>query len=421
MEFNITLVGLNHRTASVDTRERFSLGNHCNETLWPLPATEAISESLILSTCNRVEILAVGPGKTEESLRQFWVDTVKNPLSELKACSYALHDLDAVRHVFEVAASLDSMILGEPQILGQFKEAYRKAHIYKKTGPILNKLMHRAFSVAKRVRNETAVAASAVSVSYAAVELSKRIFGTLPGHRALLIGAGEMAELAATHLLQGGIDEIVVVNRTFERGQELARRFHGAARHFEEITACLADADIVIASTGSENLILGVNEVRTALKARKNRPMFFIDIAVPRDIDPQINGFDNVYLYDIDDLKEVVEENLATRRDEAEKARLIIDDETKNFGNWLKLLDVKPSIVELVERGEQIARAELAKTLKKLGPVTPAQREALEKMTRSIVKKMNHYPLAYLHSATPAMHAARISLTREMFKLDKTD
>ena len=310
MDCDIVLVGLNHRTAGVDVRERFALVDFCSRENWALPCDDVIGEAMILSTCNRVELLATGHGDVAGRILERWATARGTDPEELRPYVYIYKNMDAVRHLFSVASSLDSMILGEPQILGQLKSAYRKAAACHATGVILNRLLHKAFSVAKRVRTETAVASSAVSISYAAVELAKRIFGEMQHHKAMLVGAGEMAELAATHLLQAGVDEILVANRTFSRGEELARQFNGRALPFESLASHLTEVDIIITSTGSPDPVIRARDIRGVLKARKNRPMFFIDIAVPRDIDPDVNGLDNVYLYDIDDLKEVVEENL---------------------------------------------------------------------------------------------------------------
>ena len=343
-------------------------------------------------------------------------------VEDLKPYVYVHKNLEAVRHLFSVASSLDSMVLGEPQILGQLKTAYRNAVKSRATGVILNRLLHKAFSVAKRVRTETAVASSAVSISYAAVELAKRIFGDMREHKAMLVGAGEMAELAAMHLLQSGINEILVANRTHVRGQELARQFNGRAIPFEQMPHYLLDVDIIITSTGSQEPIIRARDIRAALKARKNRPMFFIDIAVPRDIDPDVNGLDNVYLYDIDDLREVVEENLATRRDEAAKAADIVNEEVTYFSKWLASLDMQPTIVDLIKKSQNIAEEELAKTLKRLGPVDENTRVALEAMASSLVRKLNHDPIMFLKHGGMSQegNGPRISIMRRIFNLDKT-
>lgn len=422
MRHDIVLVGLNHRTAGVDVRERFALAEHCAPETWAVPCDGPVGEALILSTCNRVELVGVGAdgGAIREHLLRSWARARHAAPAELAPYLYEHRDIKAVRHLFAVASSLDSMVLGEPQILGQLKQAYRMSVESRSTGVILNRLLHKAFSVAKRVRTETAVAANAVSISYAAVELARRIFGDMPTHRALLVGAGEMAELAAMHLLQAGIDEIVVVNRTRERAVELAKRFHGRAAGFDELGARIAEADIVITSTGSPEPVIRARDLRAVLKTRRNRPMFFIDIAVPRDIDPDVNGLDNVYLYDIDDLREVVEENLAGRREEAAKAEAILDEEVAQFSRWLQSLESQPTIVDLVHRGERAAEEELARTLKRLGPLDEAQRAAITAMAHAIAHKLNHAPIMFLKEDGMAREGApaRVSLVRRIFALD---
>lgn len=420
MDRDLYLIGLNHRTAPVEVRERFALTQHCEPATWAVPCGERIRETVILSTCNRVEILACGTGDVSDHVLRHWAAARRRSVDELRPHVYVHKNQDAVRHLFSVASSLDSMVLGEPQILGQLKDAYRKAVANKSTGAICNKLLHKAFSVAKRVRTETGVASSAVSISYAAVELAKRIFGDMRGHSAMLIGAGEMAELAATHLLQAGLRNILVANRTLERGQCLAAQFRGEAVDFDMLFERLVDVDIIIASTGSPEAVIRAKDLQHVLKLRKYRPMFFIDIAVPRDIDPDVNALDNVYLYDIDDLKEVVEENIAGRRDEAIKALNIVEREVENFGRWLRNLEVQPTIVHLLQRGEDIARDELARTLKRLGAADEETRQAVEAMAMAMVRKLNHQPIAFLkrESMCGEDMASRISVMRRIFNLD---
>ena len=420
MDREIYLIGLNHRTAAVEVRERFALTQHCAPETWAIPCGADIRECLVLSTCNRVEILVSGTRKAVDAVLHHWAEARGRTADELRPYTYAHEGENAVRHLFTVASSLDSMVLGEPQILGQLKEAYRKAVENKSTGVIVNRLLHKAFSVAKRVRTETAVASSAVSISYAAVELAKRIFGDMQENKAMLIGAGEMAELAAAHLLQAGIQKIMVANRTFERGRELAEQFRGEAIPFEALTERLVDVDIIITSTGSPEAIIRARDIKEVLRKRKYRPMFFIDIAVPRDIDPDVNGLDNVYLYDIDDLKEVVEENLASRRDEAIKAAGIVEEELSAFKRWLKSLDVQPTIVDLTQRAERMAEAELARTLKRLGTVDDETRDALQAMSSALVRKFNHALIDFLKRGTMAEEgvAPRIGIMRRILDLD---
>lgn len=419
MDRTLFLLGINHRTTGVAVRERFSLANHCDQEHWAVPCTAAVQESVILSTCNRVEILAAGTEEAPEQTLRAWAGATKTDSAELKSYVYVYKHLDAARHLFSVASSLDSMVLGEPQILGQLKTAYRAAVECKTTGVLLNSLLHRAFFVAKRVRSETAVASSAVSISYAAVELAKRIFGNMSLRKALLVGAGEMSELAARHLLQSGVSEILVANRTNAKAQALAEQFHGCAVTFENLTNCLAEVDIVITSTGSTYPLLNARDIKAVLKLRKNRPMFFIDIAVPRDIDPDVNNLDNVYLYDIDDLKDVVEENTATRRDEAIKASAIVEEEVASFARWLSGLDIQPSIVDLISHTEAIARKELDKTLKRLGHVSDRERAAMETMVAALVRKLNHAPIMFLKRCGMDGNAAHVSMLRRMYSLDK--
>ena len=310
MKKEIHLVGLNYKTAPVEVRERFALTDPEILAKGVVPIDSVVRECLILSTCNRVEITTVarGEGAKNHLLRQ-WATVCGRKVEELTPYVYHYKGSEAVRHLFSVAASLDSMVLGEPQILGQLKDAYRAALEQRNARVILNRLLHKAFSTAKRVRTETAVASSAVSISYAAVELAKRIFEDFGQIKAMLIGAGEMAELAAAHLVNAGIASIRVTNRTYERAVQLASRFNGEAAPFDLLLEHLAEVDIVISSTGAHEPIIRAADMKKVLKERKHRPMFFIDIAVPRDIDPDVNSLDNIYLYDIDDLKEVVEEN----------------------------------------------------------------------------------------------------------------
>ncbi|UIJ38812.1 glutamyl-tRNA reductase [Desulfobaculum bizertense] len=424
MNQKIYLIGLNHRTAGVEIREAYALKDCNTVELGFVKADGPVLEALTLSTCNRVEILAVTtPEANEEDILRFWASHCGGSVPQLKPHVYIHEGLAAVKHVFTVAASLDSMVVGEPQILGQLKDAYRKSIEYGSAKVIVNRVLHKAFSVAKRVRTETSIASSAVSISYAAVELAKKIFGDMSGNRAMLIGAGEMAELAATHLINTGIKELLVANRTFEHGEELARRMGGSAIMFEELQRKLADVDIIISSTGATDAIIRAKDLKAVLKKRRQRPMFFIDIAVPRDIDPDVNGLDNVYLYDIDDLKEVVEENIAQRREEAIKAETIIDSETRHFATWLESLQLNPTICDLLNSGEAIAAHELERTMKRLGTVSDEDYEALQTLVKSITHKLYHEPITFLKRRTQEEGSAQrfIDTTRRMFNLDHED
>ncbi len=424
MDADIFLIGLNHTTADVEVRERFVLTHEGLAQHGFLSPDNCSGELALLSTCNRVELIGAGNAEAAVShLLGCWAGSRGCTISDIEPYLYVYKGSEAVRHLFSVASSLDSLVLGEPQILGQLKEAYRKAIEQKSARVILSRLMHKAFFVAKRVRTETAVASSAVSISYAAVELAKRIFGKMSDYKAMLIGAGEMAELAAAHLLNSGIKKIYVANRTFEHGERLARRFQGEAVPFERLTDYLSEVDIVISSTGATEPVLAAKDVKEVLKRRKQRPMFFIDIAVPRDIDPDVNSLDNVYLYDIDDLKEVVDENLNQRKEEAEKAKAIVDAEVEAFGRWLKALDLQPTIVDLFRRSEDITRTELERTMKRLPDLPEDTRTELETaltaMLNAVVKKMNHEPITFLKRRfEDEMGPRYIDLARRMFNLD---
>ncbi len=422
MEHQIYLFGLNHKTAGVEVREAFALGDRPTLGELLVRGEARVREALVLSTCNRVEVLVTDePGRDVKPLvLAAWAEYCGQDPDVLAPHLYEHADLAAVEHLFCVASGLDSLVLGEPQILGQLKAAYRHAMHLGTSGVIINRLCHKAFSVAKKVRTSTGIGASAVSISYAAVELAKRIFGEMAGKRAMLIGAGEMAELAALHLLNAGVSEILVANRTYARAEELAARFKGRPVAFDAFVSRLHEADIVISSTGAPHVVIKARDVRGVLKARKHRPMFFIDIAVPRDIDPDVNSLDNVYLYDIDDLQEVVEENLAQRREEAARARDIIGLQVERFGEWLKALDVKPTIVDLLHAGEDIARREMAKTLRRLGPdVSEETRRAIETLSLSISHKLLHEPITFLKRRAREEKGDRfIDLTRRMYNLD---
>jgi glutamyl-tRNA reductase len=328
--------------------------------------------------------------------------------------------MDAVRHIFMVASSLDSMIVGEPQILGQIKDAYAEAARQKTSGVILNRIMHRAFHAAKRVRTETGICEAAVSISYAAVELAKKIFHVLDDKTVLLIGAGEMAELAARHLLAQGVKSVAVANRTFERAVQMAELFKARPIAFEEITAQLEEVDIVVSSTASQDPVITYENVRGCLRKRRNRPLFFIDIAVPRDVEPKVNELDNVYVYDIDDLKGIIRLNLEQRQQEAVKAERIVREEVVKFERWLMTLAAVPTIVSLREKAESIILAEMKKSRSALGDLTLDQEEMIKVMTRSIVEKMLSDPISFLKrkAGRPTLNSY-LDVTRKLFNLDK--
>ncbi|NMX22342.1 glutamyl-tRNA reductase [Dissulfurirhabdus thermomarina] len=395
---------MNHKTAGVEVRECLALGGAPRPPLEIFAGLPACEEVLFLSTCNRVEVLAASPDPkaAAAAIREVWCTVGGGDPGTLDRSLYVHLDEAAVRHLFRVAASLDSMVVGEPQILGQLKEAYRKAAEAKTLGLVLNRLLNRAFSVAKRIRTQTRIASQAVSISYAAVELARKIFGDLSDKRALLIGAGEMAELAARHLLANGVRGLVVANRTLARAADLARELGGEAVGLDELEAALEGADIVISSTGAPGLVIQEEMVRRVMRRRRQRPLFFIDIAVPRDVDPAVNEVDNVYLYDIDDLKGVVEGNKAEREREARKAERMLDLEVLKFQAWLESLDVVPLIRRLQDKGEAIRRRELERSRSALGELTPKQAAALDRLTTSIVQKLLHDPIVTLRRSAGA-------------------
>ena len=419
----IVLIGLNHKTAPVEIRERFNVV--CVDTSGPLAdlaRLRSLRESFYLSTCNRMEVLFTTPTLDEgiSAVVGLLASIYGQTGAALKPYLYTYIDQDAVKHLFRVACSLDSMVVGEPQILGQIKDSYRQATEVKTSGVILNRLLHKSFSVAKRVRTETRIGSNAVSISYAAVELAKKIFGELKGKIALLIGAGEMAELAAEHLLANGVERIVVANRTLERALVLARRFNGSTVPWEELVEELKQIDIIISSTGSPEPILTGEQVKKRMRARRNRPLFFIDIAVPRDIDPKVNRIDNVYLYNIDDLQGIVEINRAERLKEAARAEHIIAAEALRFDAWLRTLEVVPTIVSLREKAEQIREAEVHKTLSQLGSLSGEQIEAIQVLTQSVVNKMLHDPILFLkRTSTRSRKDFYLDVTRKLFHLDE--
>jgi glutamyl-tRNA reductase len=419
---DIILIGINHKTAPIELRECIAFSKEeSSKAIDALRRIAGIHEALLYSTCNRVELLMVTDDRNQavDAAKGFLSEFNKIPLAEFEGSLYVHANDDAVRHLFRVAASLDSMVVGEPQILGQIKEAYRGAAQAKSAGVILNRLMHRAFFVAKRVRTETGIGDRAVSISYAAVELARKIFGSLEGKRALLVGAGEMAELAVEHLIRNQVAETLVANRTFENGLELARRFNGQAIRFEEIADHLRVVDIIISSTGAPGLVITRETVKPVIRARRNRPIFFIDIAVPRDIDPEINRLENAYVYDIDDLKGIIEENIEDRQKEAVKGERIIDEAVIRFREWHEALDVVPTIVALRAKLEAMAESEIKRTVQTQGmPAEAAQ--ALQRMMGSFINKVLHDPTMHLkRDGMLGDKSLSIDTVRKLFKLDE--
>jgi glutamyl-tRNA reductase len=418
----IVLIGLNHKTAPVEIREKFA--SVCVDGATPLEQIaklRPVKEVFFISTCNRMEVLFTTTALDQGVgvVTRYLADVYGQTSAALKPYLYIYLEHEAVKHLFRVACSLDSMVVGEAQILGQVKQAYRDTTEAKTSGVIVNRLLHKSFSVAKRVRTETQIGSSAVSISYAAVKLAKKIFQDLQGKKAMLVGAGEMAELAAEHLLSQGVDEIVVANRTLDRALALARRFNGTTIPLEELAQELKRVDIIISSTGSPEPIISFQDVRKQMRARRNRPLFFIDIAVPRDIDPEVNRIDNVYLYNIDDLQGIVEMNQAERLQEATRAEHIIEAEALKFEGWLRTLEVVPTIVSLRRKAEEIRQTEIRRTLGQLDSLAPEQIEALQVLTQSIVNKVLHDPILFLkRTSTRVRKDFYLDVTNRLFSLD---
>ena len=422
---DIVLIGLNHKTAPVALRECLAFADdEVVHAVVTLPKTPAIREAMLLSTCNRVELLMIvtDAGQAASSAKDFLAEYKKLPQDQFETLLYQHEGEAAVRHLFRVAASLDSMVVGEPQILGQIKAAYHTAVKQKATGVVLNRLLHRTFFTAKRVRSETGIGDHAVSISYAAIELGKKIFGELAEKKVLLIGAGEMAELAVEHLIRNQVGDIFVANRTFDRGVVLAKRYNGTAVRFEEIPTTLEHVDIIISSTGATEYVITPGDVKNVMRKRRNKPLFFIDIAVPRDIDPKTNRVNNVYVYDIDDLKGIVDDNIEDRNREAVKAERIIDEAVIQFRHWYDSLHVVPTIKALRRKIEEIADAELDKTLPTMDRLTEADREALNRMKTALINKVLHHPTLFLkENGCHGDKAVYLDTVRKLFHLDTSD
>jgi glutamyl-tRNA reductase len=418
----IVLVGLNQKTASIDVREKIFAG--CEEQkdlLGRLKSLDGMGEVLYLSTCNRIEIVASVEGheKTVKDIRNFVAVSGGLTESEAASCFYEYRGEEAVRHIFRVASSLDSMVMGETQILGQVKDAYRQALAQYATGVVLNRLMHCSFRAAKRVRTETSIAVNPVSVSYAAVELAKKIFGSLEGKIILLIGAGEMAELTGMHLISNGAQSVIVANRTLAQAGLLAEKFHGEAVSLDALDAKLIEADIVISSTGSPDFIVTADMLKRIHHQRKNRLLFLIDIAVPRDIEPSASSMENVYLYNIDDLQDIVDENINVRKKEAIKAEMIVEEEVARYVNWQKELESVPTIVSLRNKAEEIVRAEMDKAAGWMQNLDKEDQEKVDNLVNSIVNKVLHAPVSVLKEESSDISSRDIvDAVRRLFRLD---
>jgi len=415
---NFQLIGVNHKTAPVEVRERLALPeSRLPEACKKLIEHPGIEEGMIVSTCNRVEFLAKTKNGSAD-LRGFIRNYFQVDPADFDQHFYEYRSNEAVRHVFRVTSSLDSMVVGEPQILGQVKEAYALARAVGAVQSQLDSLLTRAFAVAKRVRTETAVGSSSVSIASVAVELAKKIFGSLQGKHVLLVGAGKMSELAARHLLAHGAGTIFVANRTYDRALTLAAKFNGEVVPFDKLYDSCDRADIVISSTGAPHAIFRREHAERFLARRRNRPMFFIDIAVPRDVDADVNNVDGVFVYDIDDLQQAVAAHVADRKKEAERAEAIIATEVERFQSRVQSLDVVPTIVSLQDHLETIRQAEIDRVRGRLGALDPEQELAIDALTKGIINKIMHTPITTLKVAARDPEATTIiDLVRRLFNL----
>ncbi|SNR62012.1 glutamyl-tRNA reductase [Desulfurobacterium atlanticum] len=418
-EIKLCVAGMNHKTAPVEIRERFALKDgRLEEAILSLNALPQIDECMILSTCNRVEFYFVTREDVPfKDIKPFLSNLGNISIEEINRFLYFKTQEDAVRHGFRVASSLDSMVIGEPQIISQFKTAFSKAKELGTAGVVINRFCETALKVSKKVRTETAIAKNAVSISFAAVELAKKIFCQLYDKNVAIIGAGEMAELAVKHLINSGVNNVFVVNRTLERAEKLAKEFGGKAFSLNELEKVIKKSDIVISSTGAPEYVLTYDLINTIMKDRSSRPLFLIDIAVPRDIDPEIDKIDNVYLFDIDNLKEVVEANLEERKRAAKEAEEIIEGCVKRFVHWLKEYEVAPLIVELKQKAEQIRKQELEKRLSKLN-LTDEEKAQVEYLTQIIINKLLHTPITTFRQKAPE-EKTYIQVFKEIFGLSK--
>ena len=413
--------GINHKTAPVDIRERVAFAPETMPAaLRELTATGVVNEAAILSTCNRTELYCGVEDNGDRIVREWFQDFHHLNENQVQPYSYAHPDKLAVRHILRVASGLDSLVLGEPQILGQMKQAYQVANQAGTTGALLNRLFQHTFSVAKQVRTDTAIGASPVSVAFSAVSLAKQIFSKMEKHTALLIGAGETIELVARHLNETGIGRIIVANRTVERAHTLASEFNGYAIALEEIPGHLHEADIVISSTASPLPILGKGAVESALKKRKHRPMLMVDIAVPRDIEAEVGSLDDVYLYTVDNLQEIIDEGMRSRQEAAQQAEEIIDVQTSHFMGWLRSLKAVDVIRDYRTNAEGIRDAALQQALRNLHNGGDAE-QVVQELARQLTNKLMHSPCDRMKQAGFDGRNELLDAARELFNLKSPD
>jgi glutamyl-tRNA reductase len=391
--------GFNYKTAPVEIREKLAITeNNYGLILEKLNSIEDIYEICVISTCNRVELYGVSNDNVEklkEEILRILSQYSTVPVNTLKDYLFFYTNKEAIRHIFRVSSSLDSMVIGEPQIVCQFKDSFTKAKEYKAVRHILTRLFDKALNVSKKIRTSTGISRRAVSISYAAVLLAKKIFGDLKDKNVLIIGAGEMAELAAKHLHSLNVKHIFVSNRTFEKAVELADKFSGSAIRFEKIQEFLPEADIIIVSTGAKEPILKKEDVKRAIKSRKD-PLFIIDISVPRNVEESVNELEGVYLYNIDDLKQVVNSNLEERKIEAQRAEFIIDEEVEKFVKWLNTLKVSPIISSVRDYADKLRQQQLEKLFKQMPYLNEKERETIDLAMRSLINKLLHRPTMYI-------------------------
>jgi glutamyl-tRNA reductase len=399
----LVLVGTSHHRAPVELREQIFVSAADNRELVERLAGHD-AEAVVLSTCNRTELYLVHADEEAARARAFAELTALAGLSEreIAPALYTLTDEAAALHAFRVAAGLDSLIPGEAQILGQVRGAYELAREAHTAGPVLHRLFRQALRVGRRVRSETAIGENPASISSAAAELAERVFGSLDGRRILILGAGKMSDLATVNLISRGVESVFVANRSPERAERLASRFGGRAVGLDQVEAELERADVVVASTSARGFVLSADQVARAMAKRRGRPIFFVDIAVPRDIDPAVNEIEGCYLYDVDDLERVVEESVAGRREEAVRAEAIVSEEAQRFRDWQLSLDVVPAIASLRALAESIREDELARAEGRLGSLSPSQRQAVESLTAQIVNKLLHPPTVRMKEAAAA-------------------
>ena len=411
---SLVVLGLNHRTAPIEVRERIVFdAARLPEALASLRALPGLQEALIVSTCNRTEIYAASSAGT--GLLADWLAVSSGGGCTLDDCLYRIEEADAVRHAFSVASGLDSLILGEPQILGQLKDAYRAAQQAGAAGPLLNRLFQTTFSVAKQVRSETAIGASAVSVASAGIQLARRIFSDFERHTALLVGAGDMIELAARHLHSQRIGRMIIANRSLNRAQRIAEGLQASAILLDAIDVHLSQADLVICSTARPGHVISLESVQAALEARRHRPMFMLDLAVPRDIDPRVSGLEDVYLYTIDDLRQVVDENVKARQEEAAAARGIIDEAVRQFMSGLKVREAVPAIREL--RGQaEAARAQTLEQARRMLAAGHEPEEVLVYLANTLTNRLLHAPSAALRDAAESGDATLAEAAARLFR-----